>query len=187
MVNNNNKLKERGVSFFVPLMKKGEYLVWFLCVFFNVGGGSSSRVSVGFHRQALSSKRATSLVHQTQRKYCGLVSFALLVTTVSFRNQSVIAVAVEQEIEGAVSWLLASAAVHFMGYDALHACMEHLSTFIYACMDVKIVGNQSSCMGGMEGERERERECLDFSGVYGHASWVGFDPSGSWIERKRWR
>lgn len=100
MVNNNNKLKERGVSFFVPLMKKGEYLVWFLCVFFNVGGGSSSRVSVGFHRQALSSKRATSLVHQTQRKYCGLVSFALLVTTVSFRNQSVIAVAVEQEIEG---------------------------------------------------------------------------------------
>jgi hypothetical protein len=85
----------------------------------------------------------------------------------------------------AVSWLLASAAVHFMGYDALHACMEHLSTFIYACMDVKIVGNQSSCMGGME--RERERECLDFSGVYGHASWVDFDPSGSWIERKRWR
>jgi hypothetical protein len=56
----------------------------------------------------------------------------------------------------AVSWLLASAAVHFMGYDALHACMEHLSTFIYACMDVKIVGNQSSCMGGMERERERE-------------------------------
>jgi len=64
---NNNKLKERGVSFFVPLMKKGESLVWFLCVFFNVGGGSSSRVSVGFHRQALSFKRATSLVHQTQR------------------------------------------------------------------------------------------------------------------------
>jgi hypothetical protein len=81
-------------------MKKGEYLVWFLCVFFNVGGGSSSRVSVGFHRQALSSKRATSLVHQTQRKCCGLVSFALLVTTVSFRNQSVIAAVVEQEIEG---------------------------------------------------------------------------------------
>ncbi|KAJ6949851.1 hypothetical protein NC651_003740 [Populus alba x Populus x berolinensis] len=58
-------------------MKKGESLVWFLFVFFNVGGGSSSRVSVGFHRQALSSKRATSLVHQTQRKCCGLVSFAL--------------------------------------------------------------------------------------------------------------
>jgi hypothetical protein len=29
-----------------------------------------------------------------------LVSFALLVTTVSFRNQSVIAAVVEQEIEG---------------------------------------------------------------------------------------
>ena len=74
-------------------MKKGESLVWFLCVFFNVGGGSGSRVSVGFHRQALSSKRATSLVHQTQRKCCGLVSFALLVTTVT-------AAVVEQEIEG---------------------------------------------------------------------------------------
>ncbi|KAG5254744.1 hypothetical protein IMY05_001G0240700 [Salix suchowensis] len=139
-------------------MKKGESLVWFLFIFFNGGGGSS-----GFHRQALSSKRATSLAHQIQRKYSGLVLFALSTYCISQETKRKQRERQTQEkcwerhtriLQR--GWLLASAGVHFMGHDALHACMG-----VSIRMDVKIVGNilyVHAWEAWMERARERERE-----------------------------